>query len=97
MREQSRYGSSRIESALAELHSKGWQFVLRAATKWSMRRTGCLTLVNEPRLMALSVISEKKSSTYLSQELSAAKLCKPTPKICIVAPVKVMSIALSLE
>lgn len=36
-------------------HLKGLQLALCAATKWSMRCTICLTLVNEPRRMALSV------------------------------------------
>lgn len=34
-----------------------------------MRRTSCLALVNDPRLMALSVISDKKRLTMFSQEL----------------------------
>ncbi len=48
---------------------KGWQSALYAVTKWSMRCTSCLTLVNEPRRIALSVISEKKRSTWFSHEL----------------------------
>jgi hypothetical protein len=65
---------SRIESAVA-VHLKGWQSVLWDATKWSMRCTSCLTLVNEARRMALSVISAKKRSTWLSQELWVAMTC----------------------
>jgi hypothetical protein len=34
-----------------------------------MRWTSCLTLVKDPRRMALSVISEKNRSTWFSHEL----------------------------
>ena len=34
-----------------------------------MRCTSCLTLVNDPRRMALSVINAKNLSTWFSQEL----------------------------
>ena len=68
IREQSRCSFSRIESAVA-VQRKGWQFSLWEATKWSMRCTSCLTLSNEPRRIALSVMSAKKRSTWFSHEL----------------------------
>jgi hypothetical protein len=63
---------------------KGWQFALCAVTKWSIRCTSCLTLVNEPRRMPLSMIGEKKRSTWLSQELQVGMVhvpARPSPQL----------------